>query len=243
MTNHKHKHKQHKYTQNGGPLVLDESGCNNTPLRGSKYSPWEGGVRVAAFVSGGYLPESRRGQKEYGMIHIADWYTTFCDMIGVDPTDHKAAEYGLPPIDGFNIWPLISGENNTSPRTQIPIYNNALIDGNYKYLVGNISFASWGGDKYPNSSSPQHPVQYTYMDCNKGCLFDIMEDMTEHVNIADQHQDIVTKMANQLDELKKSFYSNDEKGMNSCPANISIECMLDGYELLEWIFWTISVYG
>ena len=184
----------------------------------------EGGIRVAAFVSGGYLPESRRGKKEFGMIHIADWYTTFSEMIGVDPTDHKAAQYGLPPIDGFNVWPLVSGQNETSPRTQIPVYNNALIDNNYKYLVGNISFASWGGDKYPNASSPKHPVQQTYMDCKKGCLFDIVEDMTEHVNIAADNQDIVTKMANQLDELKKSFYSNNEKGMNSCPPNITVEC-------------------
>ena len=211
-------------SDNGGPVPLGESGSNNTPLRGSKYSRWEGGIRVAAFVSGGYLPESRRGQKEYGMIAIADWYTTFCEMVGVDPFDSKGKEYGLPPVDGLNIWPLISGENNTSPRTQLPVFKDTLIDGDYKYLVGNISYASWGGNIYPNSSSPNHPIQGTVMDCTNGCLFNIVEDWTEHINIADENEDIVNRMANELDELKKGFYSNNEKGMDSCPPNITVEC-------------------
>ncbi len=90
-------------------------------------------------------------------------------------------------------------------------------------MVGNIGYASWGGEKYPNSTSPKHPVEGTSMDCSKGCLFDLISDWTEHVNIAGQNQDIVTKMANELEELKKSFYSNNEKGMNSCPPNITVE--------------------
>ena len=27
------------------------------------------------------------------------WYATYCALAGVDPTDHKAAAAGLPPID------------------------------------------------------------------------------------------------------------------------------------------------
>ena len=213
-------------SDNGGPLVLTESGANNTPLRGSKYSVWEGGIRVASFVSGGYLPKSRYGQKEYGIIHITDWYTTFTEMIGVDPTDIKAKKYGLPPIDGFNVWPLISGKNLTSPRTQIPISEQGLIDGDYKYLIGNISFASWSGSQFPNSTSIQHTIEYTFMDCSNGCLFNVVQDMTEHINIANEYQEIVNRMANQLTILKKSFYSNNETGINSCPSslNISMEC-------------------
>lgn len=33
----------------------------------------QGGVRVNAFVSGGYLPEPVRGTKQEGIVHVADW--------------------------------------------------------------------------------------------------------------------------------------------------------------------------
>ncbi len=80
-----------------------------------------------AFVSGGYLPEGMRGKKTEGYIHIADWYATFCSLAGVDPTDEKAAKANLSPIDSLNMWPLISGQNSTSPRVDIPVTNNTLI--------------------------------------------------------------------------------------------------------------------
>ena len=83
------------YCQNG------EAGANNYPLRGGKYYSFEGGVRGTAFVSGGYLPEARRGQTLDGatqLLHIADWYSTFCYLAGVDPVDEEAAKWDLPPI-------------------------------------------------------------------------------------------------------------------------------------------------
>lgn len=45
------------------------------------------------------------------MIHIADWYSTFCYLAGVDPNDTEAEKYGLPPIDSLNVWDIISGNN------------------------------------------------------------------------------------------------------------------------------------
>lgn len=133
-------------SDNGGPVylsadtdsALDGSG-NNWPLRGGKVSNWEGGVRVNAFVSGGFVPEARRGTIEPGFAAIEDWcvcclvwatgvslngqpycrYATFCALAGVDPTDTRAAAAGLPPIDSLNLWPLISGANPTSPRSEV----------------------------------------------------------------------------------------------------------------------------
>ena len=73
------------------------------PLKGGKHTDWQGGIRANGFVSGGYLPEKMRGQKIDGYIHIADWYATFCYLAGVDPTDERAAEVKLPPIDSLNM--------------------------------------------------------------------------------------------------------------------------------------------
>ena len=61
-------------SDNGGPNKGDNPAANNCPLRGGKYSDFEGGVRVVALVSGGLIPESRRGISLNGSIHIAGHY-------------------------------------------------------------------------------------------------------------------------------------------------------------------------
>ena len=49
-------------SDNGGPIYRNgAAGGNNWPLRGGKKSNFDGGVRVNAFVSGGFLPASQRG--------------------------------------------------------------------------------------------------------------------------------------------------------------------------------------
>jgi arylsulfatase I/J len=50
-------------SDNGGPIA---GGANNYPMRGGKFSNWEGGIRVAAFVSGGVVPAARRTVRVFG---------------------------------------------------------------------------------------------------------------------------------------------------------------------------------
>ena len=134
---------------------------------------WQGGIRVNAFVSGGFLPAIMHGQKTNGYIHLADWYGTFCSIAGVDPTDTKAAAANLPPVDSFNMWPLISGKNSTSSRVDIPASINALISGDYKIMLGEMMFVGWTGPVFPNSTNPQGGIP-TVLNCGtKGCLFNI----------------------------------------------------------------------
>lgn len=46
---------------------------------------------------------------------------------GVDPHDDLAAASHLPPVDGLDMWPLISGVNSTSPRYELPVDDDTLI--------------------------------------------------------------------------------------------------------------------
>jgi hypothetical protein len=108
-------------SDNGGPLG---GGGNNYPLKGGKFSNWEGGIRVNAFVSGGIVPLGVRGTTTQGLVAGWDWYSTLAHLAGADPTDHSAAAAGLPPIDSVNVWPLISGATDKSPRTQVVIGSN-----------------------------------------------------------------------------------------------------------------------
>ena len=85
---------------NGGPVYFGgSSGANNYPLRGGKTSNWQGGIRVNAWASGGMIPAAMRGRKLEGLTAVWDVYATFSAVAGADPTDHRAAAAGLPPID------------------------------------------------------------------------------------------------------------------------------------------------
>eukprot|EP01064_Diplonema_japonicum_P013579 TRINITY_DN2111_c2_g1_i1.p1 TRINITY_DN2111_c2_g1~~TRINITY_DN2111_c2_g1_i1.p1 ORF type:complete len:544 (+),score=167.27 TRINITY_DN2111_c2_g1_i1:47-1633(+) len=210
-------------SDNGGPLVLPESGSNNWPLRGSKYSPWEGGIRAAAFASGGYLPQAVRGTKQEGVVHIADWYATFAHLAGVDPTDKPAAESHLPPIDSINVWDLVRGANATSPRTEVPIDDTTLIEGDLKLILGGkISFASWGGPHFPNSTSHLSQPESYNADCTQGCLYNVVEDPHELTDIASENQEKVQAMKNRLNILKQSYWENNETGVDACPKNATL---------------------
>lgn len=153
---------------NGGPIYgggstcttcNGDAGANNYPLRGGKHSNFEGGVRANAFVSGGFLPAAMRGTTTEALVGIEDWYVTLARLAGADPIDERAAAAGLPPVEGFDMWPLLSGANATSPRTEVwlgsfgnttgdtaPTVVQGLIraDG-WKLLQGPITNSIWQG--------------------------------------------------------------------------------------------------
>jgi arylsulfatase A-like enzyme len=58
--------------------VVGQGIANNWPLRGGKKTEFEGGVRVNAFISGGFIPVALRGATREGYIHVCDWWI-LCD--------------------------------------------------------------------------------------------------------------------------------------------------------------------
>lgn len=94
------------FSDNGG--AIRNGVANNYPLRGSKWSMWDGGIRVSAFVAGGIIPAAARGGKHTGLSHVADWYGTFCELAGVEQHDPVAEQLGLPQPDSLDLWPSIA---------------------------------------------------------------------------------------------------------------------------------------
>jgi len=150
---------------NGGPTYAPGSG-NNHPLKGGKYSDWEGGVRVNAFVSGGYLPKRRRGTTFAGVMSGADWYGIFCDIAGVSPEDERAAKANkwleerdlplLPPVDAYpGIWDAILTGDESRARGSSPLHlsDHTVLAYPFKLVTGRQAFSSWTGPSYPNCSS------------------------------------------------------------------------------------------
>lgn len=209
-------------SDNGGP-EYPGGGANNYPLRGGKLTDWLGGIRVSAFVSGGYLPEKMRGQKSEQYIHIADWFSTFCFLAGVDPVDAAVAGANLPPIDSLNMWPHISGQNSTSPRVDIPVSINTIISGNYKIMTGTMLQAGWTGPQYPNATNAHGGIP-SVQDCgDKGCLYNIRENPEERHGLATKMPDILKSMQEKLAKYLATYF-NPDRGIVSpeaCDAAIS----------------------
>jgi len=221
-------------SDNGGPIYNNgTAGANNYPLRGGKVSNWEGGVRVNAFVSGGFVPTERRGSVETGYIAVWDWYATFSRLAGVDPEDLRAKEAGLPPIDSLDMWPLLSGQNKTSPRTEIPLGDTlasdtiigGLIQGPWKLLLGPIAQNGWTGPIYPNASTNWDSGS-SIERCGRqiGCLFNIAEDPTEHQEVSSKYPDIQKKLFDRITELSKSVFSPNrgEVDPKACQAAVNV---------------------
>lgn len=91
------------------------------PLRGSKGTTFDGGVRSAAFITGGYLPQNLKGLKLDNLIGIEDWFATFINLANINPntyiTDNncnKSVTIGdiLNDLDSFNVWPDIRAFSN-----------------------------------------------------------------------------------------------------------------------------------
>ena len=92
-------------------------GCN-FPLRGEKRTNYEGGIRAAAFVSGGLVPSSLRGTRTPLRMHIVDWFPTLCKLAGVSvgnksPSPPRPLNASTPAADiwGEDSWPELDGRD------------------------------------------------------------------------------------------------------------------------------------
>ena len=188
---------------NGGEVC----GGSNYPLKGSKKTFYEGGVRSLAFASGGLIPDKMKGKSTSGFIHVADWYPTFCKLAGVDSSDSGTGKF---PVDGMDVWPIITGETNKTLHEEIILgYNftrftqnpeqGAIIVGNYKLIVGHQKYICdsdmWSPIDYPCTQGPQGD------DCDPYCLFDIMEDPREKNNLAKTETKLLKEMLDRYNKI------------------------------------------
>ena len=226
-------------SDNGGQADLEFGGGSNWPLRGTKGTWWEGGMRVAAMISGGFLSPSTRGTRLGAMTHTADWLVTLCLLAGGSSSfcgrDTRGDAAGMPPIDSLDLWPLLSGQNSTSPRTGFAASEGTIVSGPYKLLIGSVGGASWTGPLFPNASSPsQDLTKYTALCGKKGCLYDVENDPTEQIDISSSNPAIVAQLQGELDAARMTFYNNNETAVCAHNPNLPIHsvCACDAAKVV-----------
>eukprot|EP00039_Didymoeca_costata_P032539 m.38245 g.38245 ORF g.38245 m.38245 type:complete len:539 (+) comp9412_c0_seq2:2-1618(+) len=172
-------------SDNGGVSENGLAGINY-PLRGEKHSNWNGGFRVAAFVSGGLIPTNLRGTTSNFRLHIVDWYATFAIMAGVSPRDDPPIKplpvdpsqptkdiYGnvsYPGVDGVDVWPFLMDNSSDifAAHPNITISAQVILVNEYKLLIGQGSVGDSGektkgkdGWRYPNGTWISPPASMT----------------------------------------------------------------------------------
>lgn len=116
---------------NGGN---QDTGGLNWPLRGTKATSFEGGMRAAAFISGAGLADQVRGTTSFEFYSLVDWLPTLVHGVaGIDLAEAAVPKYPYqpapPPLDGMDVWASMS-TGSPSPRTE------ALL---------NLNTQCWGG--------------------------------------------------------------------------------------------------
>jgi arylsulfatase A-like enzyme len=142
-------------------------GSSNFPLRGHKYSWFEGGVRVASFVASPLLPPHSIGTTSHALLHISDWWATFAVLGGLSPTDNCTSIPGCVPVDGMDVWPVLTQAPNVTAGDAVAWRTELLIGvGGAKQTGGEnwkMTTRHFLLDLHDTSSSTCTPLSYTLL--------------------------------------------------------------------------------
>ncbi|XP_063776279.1 arylsulfatase J [Pseudophryne corroboree] len=202
-------------SDNGGQPM---AGGNNWPLRGSKGTYWEGGIRSVGFIHSPLLKNKGVVCKE--LIHITDWFPTLVTLAGGELDEDMK-------LDGYDIWETVS-EGKRSPRMDIlhnidPMYTkarngswaagfgiwntaiqSAIRVNHWKLLTGNPGYGDWVP---PQSFSNIGLNRWHSERVSNGkslWLFNITADPYERVDLSERYPDVVKQLLRRLAQYNKS---------------------------------------
>ncbi|XP_018496256.1 arylsulfatase B [Galendromus occidentalis] len=189
---------------NGGPTNgMASSGSSNHPLRGCKYTLWEGGTRGSALF---WYPKKLGAGTYKGMAHITDVLPTLLTASG----NAVAGNF-----DGYDLWDALS--TNAQPRKDLlynidPVTHSwAVRSGDFKLITDNALNGEYSG-WYPTVESVNLTRTVKCGSASKACdgskrpcLFNLAADPCEENDIFDERPDMVRKLMVKLNEYQTSM--------------------------------------
>ncbi|MEC9081841.1 MAG: sulfatase [Verrucomicrobiota bacterium] len=173
------------FTSDNGPwhLKLRHHGGSALPLRGAKFSTWEGGMRVPTIMRWpGKIPAGS----------VCGELAAACDIL---PTFARLAKAKLPKrkIDGKNIWRLMSGkEGAKSPHKAFYFYKGkglrAVRSGHWKLHISSNNRKEQQSSKKPALT-----------------LYNLSKDISETTDVAAENEPIVKRLYNQAQKFDKAL--------------------------------------
>jgi arylsulfatase A-like enzyme len=114
----------------------DNGGCSgaggkNGPLRGTKGSLFEGGVKVDSFMWSPLLSNKLQGTIYPHLFNVVDWFPTLLSLSGID----YVPEFEYNALDGVDHYETLLTYGDTAPR-DVMLYN-------YYYGVDRYQFDMW----------------------------------------------------------------------------------------------------
>ena len=157
-------------SDNGGSTPIY---ANNAPFKGSKYTLYEGGIRVPLIIT--YPQNFQKGKTLNNVVSAMDILPTICAATGIDIPSN---------IDGINIYDVLNGTNNKLQHEFLVWDNNAqtaVRKGSWKLRTASNKAKS-------NSEYEMVEMEYgTY-------LYNIEKDPGETTNLAKQYPEIMNKL-------------------------------------------------
>ena len=174
------------FTSDHGPWYQGSAGS----LRGRKAETWDGGMRTPFIAR---FPGQIQGGTE------CDGMATALDIL---PTVARLASAPTPPnpLDGVDIWPLLSGARQTVDRDAFLYFDGWNLQcarlGQWKLHVARNSTPAWspapvGGVMNLQLASPE--------------LYNLVVDSGEASDCAADHPDIVSQIQQRINQLLPTF--------------------------------------
>ncbi len=183
------------FTSDNGPWHSYGNHAGQTPFREAKATTFDGGLRSACIIK--YPSRIQPGSSSDRMFCTVDLLPTLAALTGANLPDN--------PIDGRNVWGLITGADTENPHDYYPMSSSDQFqgvisgDGRWKlHLPHNYRTLVKAGKDGAPGRYEQRSIGLS--------LFDMKNDPYETTDIKDQYPQVTEKLKKFAEQHKATFY-------------------------------------